>query len=529
MVNTSRNLIFVVLGALTALACGAAAGETLQRVSPEAAYAQIARSGGLQHVRITGDLDAAKLKPPPGAKRIVLREVHVEGRLHSSAGGPPAALHITDRSHIANIDLRHTQWKAPLVVENSRVEQRAWFDGAQFDAAFTLHASAFNGQTLFRGARFGGPVEITASRFEPAAPIGSSVSFADARFAAAARFDRSHFATGVRFDTARFEADATFIGISAAGRASWRNVIFGGDAEFRFCRLAEADFGDAEQMSVFMRLADFRGCSFQSLRLDYADARGDLLLVNVQVAPGDVSLQHAALRGAQNDFRGLSVAGRLDLKGAQLANLQLNWHDVSAPLLRSNPASDVLRPLQRRLEELKKDDEALAASAIVADRVLGERLARPDVSFSDRTLIWLERVVWGHATGYGTRLGRILGIALACWLLMALPLLLARRVCIGALRELPDKLPLMHQAMAGEALLQPTSLRTHMLHKLGYAFGMMFTQPDLRLRPAAPLGSLWRGYLWAMRGVGLGLLALVVLTLTRVSPIIQAVVGKIVH
>ena len=361
------------LGALAVMSCGQAWSDTLPRITPEAAYAQIARSGELRRQHIGGDLDVAKLKPPPGAKRMVLREVHVEGRLHTSAGGPPVALHIIDQSRLRNIDLREAQWKAPLTIENSVVLERAWFDGAQFDAAFALHASTFNGQVLFRGTRFGGPVEITASRFEPAAPIASSVSFADARFAAAARFDRSSFANGVRFDTARFDADASFIGITATGRASWRNVIFGGDAEFRFCRLGEADFGDAEQMSVFMRLADFRGCTMTSLRLDYADTRGDLLLVNVQVAPGDMSLQQAALRGAQNDFRGLNVAGRLELKGAQMSNLQLNWFELRPALLRGNPGSDVLRPLQRRLEELKKDEEAREASAVLADRVIGER------------------------------------------------------------------------------------------------------------------------------------------------------------
>ncbi len=244
------------------------------------------------------------------------------------------------------------------------MRDRAWFDGAQFDAAFTLHASVFNGQTIFRNTRFAAPVEITSSQFEPAAPVTSSVSFADARFAAPARFDRSSFKTGVRFDTTRFDADASFIGVAAPVRASWRNVIFGGDAEFRFCRLGDADFGDAEQMSVFMHLADFRGCKMTSLRLDYADIRGDMLLVNAQIAPGDLSLVQASLRGANNDFRGLHVGGRLDLQGAQIANLQLQWNEIRPALLRSSPGSDVLRPLQSRLEELKKDDEAREVSAV---------------------------------------------------------------------------------------------------------------------------------------------------------------------
>jgi hypothetical protein len=54
------------------------------------------------------------------------------------------------------------------LIENSVVRDRAWFDGAQFDAAFTLHASVFNGQSIFRNTRFAAPVEITSSQFEPA-------------------------------------------------------------------------------------------------------------------------------------------------------------------------------------------------------------------------------------------------------------------------------------------------------------------------------------------------------------------------
>ena len=71
-----------------------------------------------------------------------------------------------------------------------------------------------------------------------------------------------------------------------------------------------------------------------SLRLDYADMRGDLLLVNAEIAPGDLTLTHASLRGARNDFSGLKISGKLDLKGAQIANLQLQWSEIGPPLQR---------------------------------------------------------------------------------------------------------------------------------------------------------------------------------------------------
>ena len=512
------------LALLIALGPWSALADPLTRIEPAEAYAQIARSGELRELQIDGDLDVAKMKPPAGATRILLQGVAIEGALHSSAGGPAAALMI-EQSTLRDIDLRGTRWSAPFAIENSVVKNRAWFDDTQFDAPFTLHATTFGGQTLFRRARFNAPVEITASTFAPEAPVRASVNFSDARFAAPARFDRSEFRTGVRFDTARFDTDATFLRMS--GRASLRNVIFAGDAEFRFCRLDEADFGDEEQLSVFMRLADFRGCRLGSLRLDYADMRGDVLLVNVSVTPGDLTLRQASLRGGRSDFSGLKVAGRLDLSGAQIANLHLQWFDIGPAILRSAPGSDVLRPLQRRLEELKKDDEAREVSALLADRVIDERLAA--ASPMDQGFLWGERLVWGGATGYGTRLGRIVAVALGCWLVLALPLVFAPGIRIGSLREATEKVPPLHVPVPPDSVQpRPTSAAARMLNGMAYAFALMFAIPAVHLRPTKPLPAGFGGYLLFLRGVGLVLLALMALTLAKVSPVIQAILGKIV-
>lgn len=519
------------LGAVATLVQGAALAEPLQRITPQAAYAEIAHSGGLWKKQIDGDLDVAKMKPPPGAKLILLQEVQLEGRLHSSADGPAVALRI-DKSRLQKVDLGGSRWSAPLEIESSMVKISTVFENAQFDAAFLLYDTTFDGLARFGGARFAAPVEITRSTFT-SSPTGTSyVSFTEARFAAPARFDHSKFlGAGVRFDGSRFAADASFLGVEVTGQASLINVVFRGDAEFRFCRLGDADFGRANeivQISVFMQMADFRGCTMRSLHLDYADARGDMLLVNVHVAPGDLTLRHASLRGARNDFSGLQVAGRLDLEGAQIANLQLRWFEISDALRRSQPGIAVLGPLQRRLEELKHDEEAREVSAMVAERVIDKRLAPPDMSV-DKALAWVERIVWGSATGYGTRLGRIVGVALSCWVVLALPVALVRGVRIGRLLAATDKASPLYHPVAADALQPPPASATARgLQKLAYAFALMFTLPDLRLRPAEPMSAAWLGYLLFMRGAGLGLLVLMALTLANVSPAIQAVLGKIV-
>jgi len=49
--------------------------------------------------------------------------------------------------------------------------------------------------------------------------------------------------------------------------------------------LGEVDFGDEKQMSVFRRTRGFPRLHDALLRLDYVDARGDVMLVNVLVGP----------------------------------------------------------------------------------------------------------------------------------------------------------------------------------------------------------------------------------------------------
>ena len=497
-------------------------------MTPAEAYAEIVKSGELRQVKIEGDLDVAKFMPPSGVKQIVMQAVRVDGRLHSSAGGPPIALWIVGDSNLRDVDVRESRWTAPLVIENSTIAGRALFDGAQFDAQFVLHATTMPANAQFRRTRFAGATEITASRFVASPDLAASTNFSDARFAAQARFDSSDFGRGVRFNSSRFDADATFLNLKASGLASFRNVFFGGDAEFRFCQLGEVDFGDAEQMSVFARLADFRGCRMQSLRLDFVDGRGDVLLVNVKVEPGDLSLREASLRGSRNDFSGLRVGGKLDLKDAQIANLQLRWQEVKPALMRGEPDSDTLRALQRRLEELRKEDEAREASAVLRERVITEQLADPATVTGHKAMLQIERLVWGDATGYGTRLDRILGIALLCWLVLTLPLLLMR-MRIARFATAGDKISPLHQPLAADTLEPPTmSGATAAMQALVYAFGLMFMVPDLRLRPVEPVPESARWYLLFMRCVGLALIALTALTLTKVSPVLQAIFGKIV-
>lgn len=504
-------------------------GVVAPNLTPQDAYREIGRTGELRQARIDGDLDLTRLQPPPGVGRVTLQSIEILGKLHASGDGPNVALWI-DGSTLQAVDLSGSHLRASLEIENSTVNGVARFDTARFDGAFALHACVFNGKTVFRGARFSAPVEIVSTQFQEPAGLKGGVSFADARFAGTARFDRSHFNTDLRFDTSRFDADAAFLGLSVDGRASWRNVAFAGDAEFRFCRLGEVDFGDEEQMSVFNRMADFRGCEMRSMRLDYAEIAGDALLVNLRVSPGNLSLRQAALRGNRTDFNGLQVKGRIELEGAYIPNLQFQWYEIRDALLRGGLRSDVLRPLKHRLEALGQENDAREAGALLDSRTLEERLARADIALPDKLALWVERAIWGWPTGYGTRLGRMVGIALLCWLMLSLPLALKRGLCVARLRNDSDTAPPRHCPAPREMLMKPAQSRiARLVDRYLYGFGLMFATPNPRLRPMEPLPAPMRFYLVFLRGFGALLLALMGLTLAKVSPIIQALLGEIIR
>jgi hypothetical protein len=511
-------------------------------ITPEAAYLELERKGYLGNVRIAGAFDLARLRGPADAQGLTLRDVEVQQRLHASGEVPAVAVRF-DGSTLNGIDLRDARIPGGLAIENSTVRRLARFDRAQFGGPFVLHGTTFEEAAAFRGTRFAGPVEVVQSTFSAPAGATGGVSFADARFAATAQFNWSRFASDVSFEASRFEGDASFLGLVAPGIANWRNVTFVRDAEFRSCRLGDADFGDEQQMSVFGGLADFRGCTMRSLRLDYVDARGDVMLVNVRVEPGDLSLRQAVLRGARSDFSGLDVAGRLEMEGTHVTSLHFRWSDVAGPLQRSTPCaeaarapattarcSDVVRPLQRRLETLKQDDEAREASAMLAEHLLRERLGRHDIGVAERAILWLERVVWGHGTGYGTQLGRIALLALGAWLLLSVPIWLWPRLRVGRWAGKAADAPPRHRAAPpGQLHLAPASALDRFIQRLGFSFGLVFSTPGLMLRAASPGREGLEAYLFALRGVGAVLLALLGLTLANVSPVIRAIVGTVVR
>ncbi len=516
-------------------ACAADSPSGPPRLTPGQAYSALAATGDLRNVQIDGDLDLALVRAPAGRAAVILSAVNLSGRLVNgaedasppAAAKPPATSVQIVNSTLAGIDLRAGTLRGELSIEDTRVAGSARFDDARFEASLALHNVTFGSAASFRRARFGASVAITYCVFEVVSGSSGGVSFADARFNGPARFDRSIFKGYVTFDSGRFAEDASFIGLEVTGTASWRNVLFGRDAEFRYCKVGEADFGNAELMSVFTGLADFRGCNAGSLRLDFADLRGDAMFVNVRVAR-DMTLRQAVMRGSQSDFNGLSVGGQLDLAGAHITAAHWRWADIGPAIERSHPDSSVLGRLQRRLKELDQADEARDVQALLSEQLIRERLNRTDIDLVERGRLHAERVLWGATTRYGTNLGRILLLCLAAWLLMAVPLATWPGLRVGRLVAPSDSAPGRHEAAETDLLRDVASNpRAQLRQRLAFGTGLLFALPGMRWRAVKPISRGLAGWLMAMRGIGLLLLALLALTLTQVSPVFQAIVGKL--
>lgn len=479
-----------VVAALWLVACSLAAAAAPH--TPAQAIAELRRSGALVDVEIAGDLDVSALRPAAGVDELRLDGVTLQGRLIVRRRGPAVGLRLNGGS-IGAIDAVDGTWPAPLVLVGVAVRQYVALDRARFESKLSWHGVRVAGPASFVQAHFDGTAEFTQCRFEPVRPEGSP-RFREAVFHGPVRFDRSVSAHDLVFDGARFDADSSFVELKVPGVASWRNVAFGGDAEFRLADIGRAEFGDERHLSAFQRLADLRRARFGSLRLDYTDLRGELLMAGT-VIERDFLLRHSALRGPDADLRGLAVGGVLDLEGTVFERLRLHWSEVGAAIGRAAPAIETWNAIEAALATQGRARESLAVAALRSRAAAREalRAAGP----AERPLLWAEDLLWGHLTGYGTRLDLALATLLVVVVLVALPVFATRRL------ELADP------SITGRVRLS-----------LNAAFG----RPASVAGPGSTPPRWWAAWRWISRLLGLGAVGLVTLTLARVSPAMQGLV-----
>jgi hypothetical protein len=378
-----------------------------------------------------------------------------------------------------------------------------------------------------------------------------ATSFSDVVFEGPALFNNSVFHTRAKFQSTVFGGDASFLNVTMDAGASFRNVHFKGDAEFRFCRISSADFGDRSNLTLFAKRADFRGCEMAQAVFDYAEFRGEVSFVNARFGAGGASFHEANLGDDLTDFEGVSSEGPLVFSGTYLPALRFHWRDIRTPVLVADPDSRVLAALHARLDDLGDSDGALEVSYQLSRKKFEEDVALPLPSpttapstfldaASQRLIAYGEWWFWGWPTGYGTKLGRILLLTLACWLAAALPVARAGHLIARIPADLPgDKKdapariyePLPVQDLAQPACF-PNSLRARLNLALQFTFRVLFKVGPTGARfvaaqPARASERRWRAYFAVLWYLGSLLLLLITLTLANTSPMIEKLIGAL--
>lgn len=512
-------------------------------ITAEQAYARLARSGRLANVEVTGTFDLARLSRPafPGA-RLEVDHVTFKGPVGLAALELRSALAFRQTS-FQDLEIRGARLTHALTCDTCRVLGTAILEDAVFEGDVHILFTEFFAKASFAGSRFRGEAVFLGTTFHEPKGLTGGTSFSDVVFARGARFDGARFTGTARFNSTVFAADSSFLKMRVDQRALFRNVMFRGDAEFRHCHLGELDLGGFDALSVFHGLADFRGCRMGRATFDYAVFRGAASFVQVQLGEGGASFRHASFEGDKADFNQVTSRGPLNLNDAHAPRLHLQWHEVGSALLAARPPPDTLHRLHRRLTELGQTADALEAYYHFATDNTLAQMSRSDVALSERAWRAAELAVWGWPTGFGTRLGRIILVALGVWAALTVPLL----VGTARLTRQPPPRPAgadgsgkrvarpryepVYLDELPESVCAPTSRWSRGWLACLFSFALMFRVPlstvvyvETCPRPGR---HAWERYFLGLWAIGAGLLALIALTLANTSPALKSLVGAI--
>lgn len=564
--NLSRIIILALLASLISGATPAAGDSTM---TAEQAYDTLRQTGELIGVTITGSFDFDRLgahtpdKPSPHA--YLIRDVEFEQPV-SVGPGLHASLRIKasrfkqrvsmQQCELQRFTVSQSRFEGDLVVEGCIFNGLNRFDRNDFQADVRFHLVGFQQRPSFKGSVFHGRTEFLECQFAIDDKANRATSFSNVVFEGPAIFNNSIFHTRVKFQSTLFERDASFLNVRMDSGATFRNVHFRGDAEFRSCRISLADFGNWENLTLFAKRADFRGCKIETAVFDYTEFRGETNFVNVAFGDGGATFRNAYLGNKIADFNGMSFnkKGSLVLTGVPLTTLRFHWREIGEAVLAAKPGSKVLAALQARLESLGQADEALDVSYHLSRKKFTETTAKAlpspmkDASgFIDavgRDLVaYGEWLLWGWPSGYGTKLGRVLLLTLACWLIAALPISIipgvVARVCYdpeAKREEKTEKSRRVYDPLTPEDLERepwfPKTFPGRFSLALEFTFRLMFKvgSNDVRyvvkrLLPARK--SPWKVYFALLWYLGSGLLLLTMLTLANTSPMINKLVGEL--
>ncbi|MGR8931992.1 MAG: pentapeptide repeat-containing protein [Gammaproteobacteria bacterium] len=526
------------------------------------AYQRLLKRGQLLDVIVEGDVDLNALQIPDGAQQAFdayqIRNVTFSGPVELKNGAVNVNFKIERSRFLQTLHLQQATLNAftlkdsavggNLVIENCRFNGVAWFERDQFNADVNIHFSKFLKRTSFRDTLFAGRAEFLASEFGKTALPTQSTSFSNTVFKGPAIFNHTVFNTPAKFQSALFESDAAFLSTRMPVGGLFRNVHFKGDAEFRFCRMGEAHFGDENNITLFAARADFRGCHFESAEFAYAEFLGKTSFVETRFDAGGANFRYANFEGSV-DFADIYAKGPLYFQNSYFPALHGYWRDFKQALLESKPDTKLLTSFRDRFEASGDKNGALDLSYYLSKHAFTETISQPlpalvenpsefiDV-FSQHAIAYLEWLVWGCPTGYGTKLGRILLITIGSWLLVAFTLIPAKRLLVKTkLTDHSDTRTALYQPVASNDLprgyLIPDTLLMRCIFSLNFAFGLLFKvgAKDLRFVAFANIPrryQFWQRYFFLLWWFGYGLLLLMSLTFANVSPLLKNLIGELI-
>ncbi len=557
----------VILTVLTL--CATTHGAEQKKMSAGEAYNLLRSGGKLSSVKVTEAFDFAVLGDTPQGspfpETIYLHDVQFEGPVRLVGDVFNGSLRIEQSQFKDNVlfedctlrtlVLRSSVLSAPFVMRDCEIQGISRLDDNKYGSDAKFHTVRFLRRPSFGNSIFHGRAEFLNSEFGVNDPHRKATSFSDVAFQGPALFNNAIFHNAVRFQASVFEQDASFLNVRVVSEASFRSVHFKGDAEFRFCDITDADYGDRDNLTLFAARADFRGCKFGSARFEFTEFRGETSFVNAAVGPGGATFSNASLGNAFTDFSGLNCDGPLVLSDAYFPSLRFYWYDLGSALLAAEPDVKVLAALQKRLEAVGDTSGALEVTYHLARQRFIQNVSAELQSASNgkwdfldkvsrRLILYGECLVWGWPTGYGTKLGRIALIALVSWLLFALPIALAGRqlaritqpVSDGskeksdAIRNIYEPISSNGRSQGEQAPRFPASPFARLYLALGFTFRLLFKvgPRDISHIPEnAGSNVRWRAYFSFLWYFGAYLLVLLTLTLANSSPMISRIIGEL--
>ena len=525
-------------------------------ISVDEAYSILEKTDTLHSVTITKQFDLSKLKSGRVSNKTERRTVTFNRVTFVSpvVGHKEISVKLRFHNcHFSHIDIKkNTNWLGSVLFESGVIQKGAYFNQNTFLGDVKFHSVSFNEKAIFNGSVFNEESEFLKCIFD------NNVSFSGTIFAKTARFNESEFNSWLRFQSSSFKDDVSFIKTKVKCRALFNNVMFEGDAEFRLMEMQRADFGDALNMTVFSKLADFRGLKVkQQASFDFTMFKQGASFVNAGFGEGGLSFRNASFRGGLTNLEGLRCDGPLQLSGADIHSMNFYWQDIGEAILRaarsdtrdshSDPRIPVLRQLLRRLKDLDRPDDMLNVQYHLSKLKMAETLRDPRKPLLEKAWPGFEWLFWGWPTGYGTKPGKIALISLLVWIISVLPMTVRKGLLVlvpwgdGASERDEDKkgqgLPRrLHDPLYWNQLpygaQSPLGIMARTRTAISFAFAVMF---KVRLRavrylePERGVGThSFQKYFMVLWLLGSLLLALLAVTVANTSPFLREVFGKII-